>query len=76
MFLKNDVLRESSGPWYEAKRGLMIYDTSTMPLYIHSNYFYDFSATSDNAKVGLEGLCDHKNLFLVDITEYWYRTGE
>ena len=54
VFLKNDVLRESSGPWYQAKRGLIIYDTSTMPIYIKNNYFFDFPAMPDNTPVRLQ----------------------
>ena len=54
VFLKNDVLRESSGPWYQAKRGLIIYDTSTLPIHIKDNYFYDFPATPDNTPVSFE----------------------
>ena len=60
VFLKNDVLRESSGPWYQAKRGLIIYDTSTMPIYIKGNYFYDFPATPDNDPVRFK----FKNFYL------------
>ena len=56
VFLKNDVLRESSGPWYQAKRGLIIYDTSTMPIYIKGNSFFDFPATPDNEPVSLNQL--------------------
>ena len=60
VFLKNDVLRESSGPWYQAKRGLIIYDTSTMPIYIKNNYFFDFPATPDNDPVRFK----FKNFYL------------
>ena len=84
VFLKNDVLRESSGPWYQAKRGLIIYDTSTMPIYIKGNSFFDFPATPDNEPVSLNQLSSRPRLkklilpvlvlkksILVDITEYW-----
>ena len=54
VFLKNDVLRESSGPWYQAKRGLIIYDTATMPIHINNNFFYDFPATPDSTPVSFE----------------------
>ena len=56
VFLKNDVLRESSGPWYQAKRGLIIYDTSTMPIHIKGNYFFDFPATPNNDHVSFESV--------------------
>ena len=65
VFLKNDVLRESSGPWYQAKRGLIIYDTSTMPIHINNNFFYDFPATPDNTPVSFDHWCSQpkNNIF-------------
>ena len=71
VFLKNDVLRESSGAWHQAKRGLIIYDTSTMPIHIKGNYFFDFPATSDNDPVSFDDFTLDISLFLVDITKYW-----
>jgi len=71
VFLKNDVLRESPSAWHQAKRGLLIYDTSTMPIHIKGNYFFDFPATSDNDPVSFEDIMLEISVFLVDITEYW-----
>ena len=76
IFLKNDVLRESSGAWHQAKRGLLIYDTSTMPIHIKGNYFFDFPATSDNDPVSFEDIMLEISVFLVDITEYWNWIGK
>ena len=71
VFLKNDVLRESSGPWYQAKRGLIIYDTSTMPIYIKGNYFFDFPATPDNDPVSYESVVQDLHLKTF-ICQYWF----
>ena len=42
IFCHNDILRDSSGNHGVNNRGLMIYDTSTMPMIIEGNRFYDF----------------------------------
>ena len=42
LFLRDDILREHTGGSSYNNRGLLIYDTSTMPLMIESNRFYDF----------------------------------
>ena len=53
LFLKHDILREHS---YSAKtnnRGLQIYDTSTIPMTIEGNQFYDF-ITHDSFSAGID----------------------
>ena len=53
LFLKDDILREHS---YSAKvnnRGLQIYDTSTIPMTIEGNRFYDF-ITHNSFSAGID----------------------